>query len=101
MADRPSTYPLRTVMVVAGNQGEFRNHISDLISKGSVHLVGVDRAMIDGVRYIYVTGPERLRGVHGVDFVFHGTWHERRDIDDIRMIAGNLLIEEGREVPWR
>ena len=102
MAERLTLPKLkRTVMVVAGNMMEFKRMISDLSFHCRGSLIGHDRAVIDSVRYYYVSSPDTLRGLHNVDFEFLGTWHERKDIDQIRSIAAHMLISEGREVPWR
>lgn len=102
MADKLTMPDIRrTVMVVAGSMNEFRRMISDLSFDCRGSLIGTDRAIVDSVRYYYVSSPETLRGINNVDFTFVGTWHERKDIDEIRSIATHMMISEGREIPWR
>ena len=102
MAERLTLPKLRrTVMVIAGSLSEFRGMISDLSYNCRGSLIGHDRAVVDSVRYVYVASVDRLRGVRDVDFEFYGSWYRRRDIDELRAVAANILISEGRDVPWR
>lgn len=59
--------------VVAGNFEQFRKY--QLLNK-----------VIDGIdtsSYVYVSGPDMLRGLRDPKGVFIGTWMDRPDIEDI------------------
>lgn len=57
--------------VVAGNYSQFTNY--------------VNKNLKDGVFYIYVYGPDQLRGLSEISGVFIGTFEERKDIEEIRL----------------
>lgn len=66
--------------VVAGNHNEFVNYVNK-------------KQLENGVHYIYVNGPDQLRGLNEISGVFIGTFEERSDIEEIRL---QITLIKGR-----
>ncbi len=60
-----------TCFIVAGNYDEYKNYIKE---KGTDNL------------YVYVYSPDQLRGLRDIKGFYIGSWRNRRDIEEIKMI---------------
>ena len=54
--------------IIAGNVDQYRNWAADKMSVNN---------------FLYVSGPDMLRGIENPHGIFIGTWYERWDIHDI------------------
>ena len=66
--------------VVAGNYVQFLDYTK--------------KKLKDDVFYIYVTGPDQLRGLSEISGVFIGSFEERKDIEEIRL---QIKLIQGRK----
>jgi hypothetical protein len=67
--------------IIAGNIDQYRNWAADKMSVN---------------HFLYVSGPDMLRGIENPHGIFIGTWYERKDIYDILL---NLLTASRVENP--
>ena len=62
--------------VVAGNYEQYRNHINKMGYNPN--------------EYVYVSNPMQLRGRVNLEGFYIGTWQDRSDIDEIKMIIAEI-----------
>jgi hypothetical protein len=76
---------MKTVYIIAGNQREFKSFITEKIDSAKKFTVypGQSHAIIDGVRYLYASDVNKLRGLSDVSVQFYGTSHERKDLAEL------------------
>jgi len=67
--------------IIAGNIDQYRNWAADKMSVN---------------HFLYVSGPDMIRGIENPHGIFIGTWYERKDIYDILL---NLLTASRVENP--
>lgn len=75
----------KTVLVVTGNKKEFEYLIIKFSNIYGEAAYDESRSTIlaGDTKYIYVAGPDYMRGYHGVKVEFQGTYAQRPDIDKI------------------
>ena len=78
----------KSIYIVAGTHSEFKNYV---ITKVNTH----DNSF-EFPRYIYVHSADVLRGLSSLDGFFVGTWRERKDISEIKLVIKiTKLIKRG------
>ena len=79
MIDTPYV-PVKSVFIVAGNRHEYDAYIQRKRIAG-----------VDVMNYVYVAGADTLRGRRDISGYFIGTYRNRPDLDDIK-----LLIQQSK-----
>lgn len=92
---------MKSVAVFAGHYRQFYSYMEEMVlpKAKSVTMYSTAKAVVDGVRYMYVGDPDRcLRGLHDFTVVRYGTWYQRsqREIDLVEMFE---LMEKRNERP--
>ena len=72
----------KSIYIVAGTHSEFKNYV---ITKVNTH----DNSF-EFPRYIYVHSADVLRGLSSLDGFFVGTWRERKDISEIKLVIKTI-----------
>ena len=65
--------------VIAGNENQFRT----FILRKATEMAMMGNTSITLSHFVYVSGPESLRGVRNPHGFFFGTWRKNPDIKDI------------------
>ena len=83
-------------LVIAGNHGEFNTFIrrksEELWSPGS---------NISFSNFVYVAGPDQLRGYSNPRGFFVGTWKERKDLEDVFMLLSTAMTDSTKREKLR
>lgn len=77
----------QTVLVVAGNHSEFVLWARDESNKLEQNKDGTFFDPYKGVRYIFISVPDKMRGYHGVEVALVGTAYERDDYSEFLRLA--------------
>lgn len=83
-------------LVVAGNRNEFHT----FIRKKSEELWAPDYD-ISMSHFLYVAGPDQLRGYSNPQGFFVGTWKERTDLEHIFMILSVAMTDSWKREKLR
>lgn len=73
---------MKTVAVYAGNEQQYLHYLEEeILPKAKTIINYSSRApIVDGVQYIFLRDPHRLRGLRDFQIVRYGTWHDRDDV---------------------
>ena len=72
----------KSIYIVAGTYSQFKNYV---ITKVNAH----DNSS-EFPRYIYVHTADVLRGLSSLEGFFVGTWRERKDISEIKLVIKTI-----------
>ena len=76
-------------LVIAGNRDQFR----EFIGRKAKQIWEEGHTSVTLSDFLYVGGPDQLRGYSNPQGFFIGTWKERIDLEDIFMILSTVITD--------